>query len=561
MVSAFLRLLQREWSGLHQAAFLLAASSLLSQCLGLVRDRLLAGSFGAGRELDIYYAAFRIPDLLYVTVASFVSVTVLIPILTQYREGDTRAHEGKFVSRVATIFAVIMFFVSLLLVLIMPTLAAIIAPGFDALALKELTLLARIMLLSPFLLGLSGVFGSVTQMEKRFILYALAPILYNLGIILGLIFLFPFLGLPGLACGVALGALSHLLIQFPALRMAGYRFVPQFPHGDEWHELRHLIAVSIPRTITLAAHQLSLTGLFALASFLEVGSIAVFTFAWNLQSVPLALLGVSYSVAAFPTLSLLHAKGEREQFVGYIREAARHLIFWSLPLSALAIVLRAHIVRIILGTGSFDWVATRLTAAAFALFVISLVAQNLVLLFVRGYYACGRTRVPLVVNSLSSLGIIALAPLLTWIFNHTPYFARVLERLLRVEGLPGTAALMLPLAFVIGLMINVVIIWVLFERDHGKFFSTIYDTVYQSLATALLVGTSAYYALTAVQGFFDTQTFSGIALQGCIAGGLGIAAGILLLTIFNNRELNELASALQKKIGRRKLVLPEPEGL
>mgnify|MGYP001559266045 CR=1 FL=1 len=561
MVSALLRLLQREWSGLHQAAFLLAGASLLSQFLGLLRDRLLAGTFGAGRELDIYYAAFRIPDLLYVTVASFVSVTVLIPVLTEYREHSSREEEEKFIARAGTVFASACAVFSLILFVIMPTLAALIAPGFDALALKELTFLARLMLLSPFLLGLSGVLGSVTQLEKRFVLYALAPVLYNIGIIVGLIFLFPLFGLPGLALGVVFGAVLHLMVQFYAVRIAGYSLWPLFPRKKEWSELRRVIAISIPRTITLAAHQLSLTGLFALASLLNVGSIAIFTFAWNLQSVPLALLGVSYSVAAFPTLSLLHARGEREQFVGYMREAARHLIFWSLPISALVIVLRAHIVRVILGSGSFDWVATRLTAAALALLCISLVAQNLILLFVRGYYACGKTRVPLVVNTLSSLGIIALAPLLTWVFTHVEGFANVFERLLRVEGLPGTSALMMPLAFTVGLIINVVIIWRLFERDYGKFLSTIYDTLYQSLATALLIGTTTYYALIAVAGFFNTQTFVGIALQGLLAALLGLAAGIILLVVFDNQELGDLVTALKKKATHRKLVLPEPEGL
>ena len=561
MVSAFLRLLQREWSGLHQAALLLAGASLLSQFLGLLRDRLLAGTFGAGRELDIYYAAFRIPDLLYVTVASFVSVTVLIPVLTRYRGRGSREEEGNFLSRAGTVFASACAGVSLILFAIMPTLAAFVAPGFDAIALKELIFLARLMLLSPLLLGLSGVLGSVTQLEKRFVLYALAPVLYNMGIIGGLLFLFPIFGLPGLALGVVFGAVLHLSIQFPAVRLAGYSFKVSLPRGGEWSELRHVIALSIPRTITLAAHQLSLTGLFALASLLNVGSIAIFTFAWNLQSVPLALLGVSYSVAAFPTLSELHVRGQREQFVGYMREAARHLIFWSLPISALVIVLRAHIVRVILGSGSFDWIATRLTAAALALLCISLVAQNLVLLFVRGYYACGKTRVPLVVNTLSSLGIIALAPLLVFLFTRLSLFAQTMERLLRVEGLPGTSALMIPLAFTIGLIINVVIIWRLFERDYGKFLSTIYDTLYQSLAAALLIGTTAYYTLIAVAGFFNTGTFLGIALQGLLAALFGIAAGVILLIVFDSRELSELMAALKKKAPRRKLVLPEPEGL
>ena len=120
---------------------------------------------------------------------------------------------------------------------------------------------------------------------------------------------------------------------------------------------------------------------------------------------------------------------------------------------------------------------------------------------------------------------------------------------------------MIPLAFTIGLIINVVIIWRLFERDYGKFLSTIYDTLYQSLAAALLIGTTAYYTLIAVAGFFNTGTFLGIALQGLLAALFGIAAGVILLIVFDSRELSELMAALKKKAPRRKLVLPEPEGL
>jgi len=559
MVSALTSLVQRRWSGLHQAAFLLAISSLASQVLALLRDRLLASTFGAGRTLDLYYAAFRVPDLVYVTIASFVSVTILIPILT--RLVNKKEESAKLLSEVSTLFVCVMIVVSGFLWMFMPTLAHLIAPGFVQEDTATLVLLSRLMLLSPLLLGLSNIVGSVTQVYRRFFLYALAPIFYNLGIILGILFLYPLFGVSGLAMGVVIGAISHVLVQLPALSAERIRLSWRFPRGRSWEKIRTIITISIPRTITLAAHQLALAGLFALASFLGAGAIAIFNLAWNLQSVPLSLFGVSYSVAAFPTLSRLAAKGERDNFILYIRNTTRHLIFWSLPTAALVIVLRAHLVRVIYGAGEFDWVATRLTAAALALFVISLVAQNIVLLFVRGYYAVGKTRTPLIVNSLSSLGIIAVAPLLLSLFRSSPSFARFVEHLLRVDSLTGTELLMIPLAFSIGLIVNLCVLWVLFERSQGPLLRPIVKSVFQSFLSALLIGVTTYYALSAYVGFFNVHTASGLFGQGLFAGVTGILAGVSLLILMDNEELRDMVMSARQKIARRRLVLPDPEEL
>ena len=559
MVSALASLVQRRWSGLHQAAFLLALSSLASQFLALLRDRLLASTFGAGRTLDLYYTAFRIPDLVYVTIASFVSVTILIPILT--RLVNKKEESERLLSEVSTVFVCAMVVVSGVLWVLMPTLSNVIAPGFNSEEQTTLILLSRLMLLSPLLLGLSSIVGSVTQIYRRFFLYALAPVLYNVGIIIGILFLYPLFGVSGLAMGVVMGAIGHVLIQLPALSAEHIRLSWRFPQGHSWRKIRTIVSISIPRTITLAAHQLALAGLFALASLLGAGAIAIFNLAWNLQSVPLALFGVSYSVAAFPTLSRLAARGERENFILSIRNTARYLIFWSLPTAALVIVLRAHLVRVIYGAGEFDWVATRLTAAALALFAISLVAQNLVLLFVRGYYAVGKTKTPLIVNTLSSLGIIALAPMLLSLFRTVPSFAHLIEQMLRVDALVGTDILMIPLSFTIGLIVNLCILWVLFERSQGPLLRPLLMSILQSLVSAILIGTTTYYALSAYLGFFDTHTASGLFGQALSAGITGICAGIALLILMDNQELHELVTSARQKIARRRLVFPDPEEL
>ncbi len=397
MVGRVLRIFNREWSGLHEAAFLLAGTALTSQVLGLFRDRLLAQHFGAGEALDIYYAAFRVPDFLYASIASFVAVTVLIPFLLDKMErGGDWDDARQFINTVFTVFAGAMVLTVLIAYLLIPFFAHAIVPGFSMDAQREFILLSRILLLSPFLLGLSNLFGAVTQSLRRFFVFAAGPILYNVGILIGIIFLMPHYGLSGVVLGVILGAFFHVAIQLPVLFSHGV--IPRPTLRIDWGDIRRVVLLSIPRTLALSAANFSTIILVSIASNIATGSIAIFTFAMNLQSIPLAIIGMSYSVAAFPTLAKLWTKGNHEEFLLHIVIAMRHIMFWSFPSIVLFIVLRAQIVRTILGSGAFDWTATRLTAAALALFAISVVAQNLVLLLTRAFYAMGRTRLPLIAN-------------------------------------------------------------------------------------------------------------------------------------------------------------------
>ena len=553
MVERLLKMMYREIGGLHEAAYLLAGFVFLSQLLALVRDRLLAHFLGAGAELDIYYAAFRIPDFLYVSLASLVASAVLIPFIVPKLGKGEEAHA--FFNSIFTLFFGIIVVVSTIVFFAMPALSKFVIPGLSDSAQAELITLSRILLLSPFLLGLSGLFASVTQSLRRFFVYALSPALYNIGIIIGIVFFYPTLGLSGIVYGVVLGALLHMLIQLPVLIKNG--FIPRFTFRFNWEEIGQVIVVSLPRTITLSAHHLTLLVLIALASFMKEGSISVFNLSFNLQSVPLSIIGVSYSVAAFPTLARLFSNGDREAFVNQITTAIRHIIFWSLPILVLFIVLRAQIVRTILGTGLFDWSATRLTAAALALFVVSVAAQGLMLLFVRGYYAAGKTSKPLVINIFSSLFIILSAFFLVRLFDSSDFFRYFIESLFRVEDLEGTEVLMLPLAFSLGVLMNVIVLWVAFRKDFEVSAGEVWRTLRGSFSASIIAGFLAYESLRIFGALFDLNTFWGIFLQGVFSGIIGMGAWILLLKIMRSKELEEIGASLKRTLWKEKPFAPD----
>lgn len=553
MVDKILGFLGKKTKGLHKAAYILALFAFLSQVFALVRDRLLAHFFGAGQLLDIYYASFRIPDFIFASVASLVSISVLIPFLSsRLKESDRDAK--RFLDNIFTAFLVFISAVSLVVFIFTPKLVGVIYPGFGPSEASDVALLTRILLLSPILLGLSNLFASITQTFKQFLVYALSPVLYNLGIIFGIVFLYPSLGISGLGYGVVFGAFLHLLIQVPVVSSGG--FLPKFRTQIKWREVKSVVLTSLPRTFALSSHQLALLFLISLASLMASGSIAVFNFSFNLQSVPLSIIGVSYSLAAFPTLSKLYAIGKTEEFFENIVIATRYIIFWSLPAIILFIVLRAQIVRTLFGSGEFGWEDTRLTAAALAIFVTSLIGQGLNQLFVRGYYAAGNTKKPLFVNLISSVFIIFASFALVSLYSKFDLFRYFMESLLRVEGVGDTSILMLPLAYSAGLILNGVLFWVLFQKDFQSFSFAIYRTFLHSLSSAVLAGGASYAALIFLASFFDLNTLWGIFIQGFLAGITGIAVGVLVLIFLGNKELEEFWLSVKSRWEKEDILPP-----
>ena len=553
MVRRILQLFEREISGLHEAAYLLGCFALLSQFIGFLRDRLLAAEFGASAALDAYYAAFRVPDFIFIMSASAVSLSVLIPFLSRKMEEGKEAARA-FLDGIFSFFFICIILVSVGAFLAAPFLTRSLFPGFDSHALTDTALLMRIMLLQPILLGLSNLFASITQLSRRFLVYAVSPLLYNTGIIIGILFFYPSFGIPGLAWGVVLGALLHFLIQVPVTQRQG--LLPRFTLRLRFSELRAVLALSLPRTLALSSQNIAVLILTALGSLFGAGSIAVFNFAWNLQSVPLAIVGASYSLAAFPTLAGLWSAGAREKFLGTVSVSVRHILFWSLPALVLLVVLRAQIVRTVLGAGAFDWADTRLTAAALALFAVSVAAQSLSLLFTRAYYAAGKTKIPMLVSVGGAVFTVGASFLLAKLFVVAPFSRHFLESLLRVSDIAGTSVLVLPLAYSLGVSGSAVAFWLLYERQFARLPAAL-RTFWQSFASSVIMGFVAYLLLNVFDTVFNLQTALGIFSQGLFAGLGGIVVGTAVLYFLGNGEIREVWQTLHRKIWKARIIGPD----
>jgi len=539
-----LRYLSAEVIGLHAAAYVLAVCALLSSLLALVRDRLLAHAFGASTTLDIYYAGFRIPDLIFVATGALVSVYILIPELVRRTDSQQR----NYIDTILIGFSVFAIVVSGIAAFFAPQLLSVFFPEYSGVYRDALVSITRLLLIQPVLLGLSNILAAITQAKQRYTLYALSPLLYNVGIIFGIIFLYPHFGLTGLAFGVILGAALHLCIQLPAI--LGDGFFLRIPRFTESAALWRTVAISIPRALSLSMNQVAFLGLMVIAATLATGSIAVFMFAYNLHAVPLAIIGASYSVAAFPTLALALSRGERDEFIAHVATAARYVFFWSVPVSALILVLRAYIVRVILGSGAFDWTDTRLTAAAFALLSIALVTQGMMLLLVRGYYAAGRTFVPFAV----SVGVMAITLLLA-VFSlfalRDPAILSYMEFLLRVEDIPGTRVLALAFAYTVASVSGTLALMILFERRFSGFFAQIRLAILESTIAGAAAAVAAYLGLTLIGIFADTSNPLSVFLTGLLGGIFGIAGATASYFLLGSKEFAETLTAMRAKLWRK----------
>ncbi len=552
------KIFSKEYININQAAFLLGFFAFLSQVLALFRDRSIAHFIGPTPELDAYYAAFRVPDLIFICIASLASITVLIPFLTaKMKNGEVTKEAQKYMNDVFTVFFSVMIVVSFFAFLLMPYLVDFIAPGFTGEMQLRVVQLSRIMLLSPIMMGLSNLFGTVTQLFRKFFVYSLSPILYNIGIIVGVVLFYPMMGIYGLALGVAFGAFMHFGIQAVASGTLG--FTPRFSTSIDFVEIKRAVIISLPRTLGLAFNNIALISIIALASFLKAGSISIFNLSFNLQSVPLNIIGISYAVAAFPTLAKSVSLAKMDDFKNHLKDASRAIIFWSLPVTFLFIVLRAQIVRVILGSGSFSWENTRLVAASLAIFSVSVIAQGMIALLSRAYYANGDTKRPLTVNLVCSILIIILSFLFIHIFENVNFFRYFIESLLKVSDISGTEVLMLPLAYSTGTILNFVLHWYFVRRDFMKGESFITKTFFQSLGASFFIGLVAYLSLNIFSPIFGTVTFWGILLQGLISGILGILAGVLVLYLLKNEELEGVLKTLRTKFWRTKIVAPSQE--
>ena len=537
MVRRTIKAITNKISSLHEAAFWLALFALFSQILALVRDRLLAHHFGAGAELDIYYAAFKIPDLIFVTVASIVSISAMVPLFAK-KESEGEKHLKSATDSIFTVFSFFIIISCLIAWLLMPYILPYLFTGFSVGVIEKTISLSRILLLSPLLLGFSNFFGSIVQYQRRFILYAMSPLLYNIGIITFILYKVLKIGITAAVWGVVLGALFHFLLQAIFVFYSPLR--PRFSFHIKWKDIKEVAMLSIPRTLALSV--VTFVGIIfaSFASKLGEGSIAVFNLGFNLQSAPLSLIGVSFSLAAFPSLAISVAKKDMTDVVFKISDGLRQIIFWSLPATALIIILRAHLVRVVLGSGNFDWSDTRLTAAVLAIFVISSVFQSIQLFLSRSYYALGKTSAPLLGNIAGGALSVVLAFIFIKFYGFWASLINYIAELLNVSHLSQNI-LVLPLAYSIGSLATVFILYMALDTGlRTEIRKRVQGLLPHSFFSAIVMASVAYLVLNISDSIFNLDTFFGVLGHGTLAGISGIVAGAVVLYLLGNKEFKEI---------------------
>jgi len=544
MVGNLLKRITAPVRGVHQAAYLLAALTLASQLLALLRDRTFAHLFGAGPVLDLYYAAFKVPDLVFALVSSLVSAYILIPRITNASREET----GALLSQSLSFLVIGGGIICLVLAIFAPQLLFSIYPEFAHSAHRGgFVLLTRLLLIQPLLLGASGVLGSVTQVERQFLLFALAPVLYNLGIIFGTVVLYPRYGLPGIGYGVIAGSVLYLSTNVPAVLRA--RLTVRLV----WPRLKAMMPIvrdSVPRSLALGMDSFTLLFLTALAARLSSGSVSVFTLAGNLENVPLSLIGGSYAVAAFPALSK-HAFSDREEFARVLSSSARHIILWSMVLLGLVIVLRAYLVRVILGSGAFGWNATRLTAALLALFVVGLAAQGLVLLFSRALYAVKQSWRPFLYQLAAALFTALVALLFLTPFSRET-FAPWLAHLLHVDDAAGSLVLMLAFAATLGEVFLAAWATYALRKTVPGLAKGLARPLVQGAAAAAAAGAASYGVLALLGGLAPLNTLPVVFADSLLGGVTGLAVAALSLFLMRNAEFFDIVGALYRLFARGK---------
>jgi len=408
-------ILNRKSSSILSAATIIAASFLLSAFLGLVRNRLLAARFFGGLEgdLDVYFAAFIVPDTIFQLLVVGAVSAAFIPIYQGYLKKSVK--KANFMANVALTLVTTTLLVLSIIIAIFARPFSQILSHYTGSQLDLMVNLIRLMSIAQIFFSISSFLTGILQAHRRFLIPAIAPLFYNLGTILGILILTPYIGIYAAAVGVIFGSFLHVIVQLPAAIHTGYllKFRLRFNHKG----VRRMLRLMPPRSFSLALVQVERIVSLNIASALSAGSFTIFNFARQVYVLPISLFGVSLGQASFPTLAEEALNKDKTKFADTLGKTILQIFFFCLPAAILILILRVPIVRIIFGARNFPWEATLLTGKALAIFSLSIAPQAAVQLLTRAFYAQKNTRTPLIINIVTLILFIVTSYLFTYTFS------------------------------------------------------------------------------------------------------------------------------------------------
>ena len=509
------------------AAGIVAFGFFGSRLLGVVRSMAIAQAFGTDPELDAYWVAFRLPDLVFQVLAGATLSAAFIPTFSRVRVRNGEAEAWRLASSVLNLVALATFVAATLAFILAPLLVPLLAPGLGEETgrqdeLRSLAVdLTRLMLLSPIFFGVSGMLTGILNARQHFLAPAIAPMIYNLSIILGALWLAGPAGVQGLAVAVVLGALGHLLVQVPALRTVGMHWQPIFDIGSAG--VREVARLMGPRVVGLAAAQINFVVLIFFASFVSDGAISAVNYAFLMAMLPVGVVGMAISTAVFPTLAEQAATSQLAPLRASLARSLRLILFLSIPAAAGLALLAEPVIRVLLQRGAFGPDDTTLVAAVLVWFSLGIAAQSAIEIVSRGFYALADTRTPVRLAVLAMLLNLVLCAAFIGPF-----------------GVRGLAA-----AVSISSIVEVVLLVGLFDRRIGGFglHGIMVSLARTALAGAALVAVVGAWLWVLGQAGVTADGLGGALLLAISGGLLGLASFVAAAVALRSAEAGMFIAA------------------
>ena len=511
---------------LARAGLVVTGAFLASRILGWLRVVVLSNLFGAGEELDAYYAAFRIPDLMFELVAAGAISSALIPVLSGLISGGERDRAWRVASTIINLMLAVLIALAVILMIYAPLLVPLLVPGFDEETTALTVELTRMMLIAPIFLASGSIVTAILQTQDRFLATAMAPVVYNASIIIGALLLAPSMGIYGVAVGVVIGAMGHLLVQLPALRGHFHYSLKADPGDPAAHQTFWLM---LPRAIGMGANQITFLVNTALASTVAVGAVVSYTVAFSVLQIPLGVIALPIGIVLLPSMSRALAGGREAKYGSMIAQALRLLLWLTAFIAAVGIVTRDEIVDLLFGWG-FDDAALAATAAALGVFLLGLPAHSMNVILARAFYSAKDTITPVTV-AIISVGVNVTISLAT------------IDSL----GIRGLA-----LGIALGAWFEAATLTILLRRRQASVdVRSVINGGALSLVGALLAGLVAAGVLTLGLAPDSLTRVAGLIVELLLAGGAGLAVYLLYSRLVRLPELPRAVDLVRSAIRPR----------
>lgn len=392
----------KKQSTILSASLVLAVTFGISAILGFLRSRFLNNAFFTSQpeNLDVYIAAFRIPDLIFKLIVTGALSASFIPVYTNFLHKDKK-EANDLASSVICLLLILFTIVSLLALIFTRPLCEFITGGFTPDQINLMINLTRILLIAQIFFLISNFLTGILQVHQIFIVPALSPIVYNFSIILSIFLLAPIFGIYGPVYGAIIGAFFHLAIQIPVVKKIGFRFAPNFNFGHKG--VKEVVRLMIPRSLSLGLSEIENTVTLFFTSTLPVGSVVLLNLALQLMYLPSRIFGTTVGQASLPMLSKNIARNELDTFRDTVNKIILQSLYIALPITIFVLIQRVAIVRLTFGSKQFPWSATLLTAKTLAFLTPAIASQAIIQILIRSFYAMHDTKTPLKVSGFSLL--------------------------------------------------------------------------------------------------------------------------------------------------------------